>query len=151
MPLTDFCKNAGQCKNNFVAQNSFFISHLVWLGSVSSEGTPDATASGEDAQLSAGAVPDGGADVAEGGAASELAASGGCQGRDLPVPSDSPADGAGAAADLGGDAGVQVSGGTGVATEGGDGVAGDPDAAACSMEERSTVRQLRQSAPLIKA
>ncbi|EIE18510.1 hypothetical protein COCSUDRAFT_57683 [Coccomyxa subellipsoidea C-169] len=111
---------------------------------VSSEGTPDATASGEDAQLSAGAVPDGGADVAEGGAASELAASGGCQGRDLPVPSDSPADGAGAAADLGGDAGVQVSGGTGVATEGGDGVAGDLDAAACSMEERSTVRQLRQ-------
>ncbi len=70
---------------------------------------------------------------------------------DLPVPSDSPADGADAAADLRDDAGVQVSGGTGAATEGGDGVAGDPDEAACSMKERSTVRQLSQSAPLAKA
>lgn len=104
---------------------------------MSSEGTPDATASG--------------ANVAEGGAANELEASGGCQVRDLPVPSDSPADGADAAADLRDDAGVQVSGGTGAATEGGDGVAGDPDEAACSLKERSTVRQLSQSAPLAKA
>ncbi|KAK9901129.1 hypothetical protein WJX75_009181 [Coccomyxa subellipsoidea] len=47
-------------------------------------------------------------------------------------------------ADLGGDAVAQVSGALGGAARGRTGPSGDLDAAACSMDERHTVRQLRR-------
>ena len=117
---------------------------LVLLGSDSSEVPPHATESGEDGQLSGGAVAGGSADVAGNDAEGDREASGGSQLSAGSVPSDMSAD-------LGGDAVAQVSGALGVAARGRAGPVGDLDAAACSMDERRTVRQLRRSAPLTKA